>query len=296
VYKIKRREWADIVVPLLKVEVIMDGHTTDQSGQMAMAAWMRSHESGTTSDLVQSDKGFFEREQWKMLTDVLQGSVIQLFSASCESSDLAANFERHIDTQMPETNCSCYLGARAKGQEDYVYSNYNPFFNSVIPDEGRTMRASNETPNAWAGASNAIAMQPSLYNKHREAILTPQAGRHGNQFKTTLENELVHKRNPLMNFVWNSADLLAEETLEALRDADQGGGATARAILDAQFMHELPPNLPSRVVPADEVKEAYERVIARIAAIERSYEPLLRDSKGRLDSSVLVEEYAKFAQ
>jgi len=140
-------------------------------------------------------------------------------------------------------------------------------------------------------------MLPALYNKHKGAILTPLNHPLGRPLIPLSEggDDISYKRNPLMGFVWTSADVLAEEALENLRDATPSARATAKAILDAQYMHEMPPNLPHKIAPPISLKDPYERVMARLAEMEASYESVLNDPERRLDSTVFDEEIAKFA-
>jgi len=147
--KLKTELGIESIAQLLKVEVIIDGHYSDRSDQPSLTAWKHSHESGTFADWQQSNMGFFHKEQWKMLTDTLQGAVIQTFNTSCQSSAMAADFERFVDHQMPNAQCSCFVGAASRDQEEYGNSMYNPFLNSAMKDEGLLIRSSLATPNNW---------------------------------------------------------------------------------------------------------------------------------------------------
>jgi uncharacterized membrane protein len=297
---LKEKHKLESIVPLLKVEVIMDGHYDEKNGgQPGLAAWKHSHDTGTAAKWEQpgTDVGFFQKEQWKMLADTLQGAVIQTFNTACRSSKMAADFERFIDQQMPNTQCSCFVAAAAKEQKEYGVSAVNPFLNSAMKDEGAALRANFAKANDWEGAANAVSMLPHLYNKHKVAVLTPVDHPLGPPLRSLSASEAAdvpgtkvhYKRNPLMGFVWSSADILAEEALEEIK------GEPAISILNAQYMHEIPPGLLEKVSPAAGLRDDYIRIMGHIEKTERQYQPLFSESKKRLDSTVFDREYGNFS-
>jgi hypothetical protein len=296
---LKEKHKLESIVPLLKVEVIMDGHYDEKNGgQPGLAAWKHSHDTGTAAKWEQpgTDVGFFQKEQWKMLADTLQGAVIQTFNTACRSSKMAADFERFIDQQMPNTQCSCFVAAAAKEQKEYGVSAVNPFLNSAMKDEGAALRANFAKANDWEGAANAVSMLPHLYNKHKVAVLTPVDHPLGPPLRSLSASEAAdvpgtkvhYKRNPLMGFVWSSADILAEEALEEIK------GEPAISILNAQYMHEIPTGFLDKVNPAASVGDDYNRIMGHIEKTEREYQPMFSDSKKRLDSTVFDKAYDDF--
>ncbi len=272
--RLKKERGLESVLPLLKVEILMDGEYTESQGEPAFPSWPTNDGNGDANKWKQN-REFFEKSDWNKMMGMLSGAVVQTFVTTCQGSKLASFFDRSVQDQNA---CSCFVSGTAANQDDFTLNGGRPTWNYAMSDHGLS-NAQASARNNWQGANNIASMLPGIYSKNSGLVLFNSNSKDDNPrnyISTSFE------KNPLMGFVYTSADSLAEEALKKL--------PSTADILAAQFTNEMPPLTPFKT---DNIQLA--RVNEQVNELERSFEPVYQESTNRLSSTDFDKHYAQFA-
>ncbi len=273
--KLKKARGLESVLPLIKVEILMDGEYTEFLDEPAFPSWSTRDGTGQVSKW-RENRAFFKKSDWEKMMGLLEGAVIQTFIITCQGSKLAAFFEAGEDA---EKTCNCFISGTAADQDDFTLNQARPTWNYAMPDRGLS-NASPSTPNNWQGTGSITNMVPDVYVKNAGLVLYDSKSKEENPKKYV--SIFSYERNPLMGFVYTSADALAAEALKKLP-----GGSD---ILAAHFISEMPALTPYKTDNA-----RFTRLNEQINELELSYEPVYQESVKGLSSTDFDKHYAQFA-
>lgn len=269
---LKKKHGSSSAMPFVKTEILISAEYAESKGKPATTSWAHRADFGLASQWDQNP-AYFEREDWRKMIDILKNSMVHTFITSCKATKLASSFE----LQGSADSCECFIASTASDQNDYSGSGTRPTWNYAMPDVGISNNGTGK--NTWQGANNIYSMVPGVYQKNIGTLFFDSESGDDNPSEIT---SITYKKNPLMGFVYTSADALAEEALHKLPNGE--------AVLKAQFTAELPAPESSA---SPSVQAA--RVNEQISELENSYRPIFEESRKRLSATSFDRYYGRFA-
>jgi hypothetical protein len=279
------------VLPLLKVEILIDAESAVSAKEPGIPSWSSQEKRGTFADWLNDGGRVLTKEEWSVLLTSLRGALVHAFFNSCKSGRVAAAFEKAADEQA----CySCFVASTHPLQNDYSGGDWAPTFNYAMPDSGK--KNFETKPNTWIGAPNIVSILPDLYRKYRELILPFTSA---DVTPYSVLSSVMTPRNPLSSFIYDSADALAEEGLRKLGNVENlDRGETppdflkidqieqlrrsddikdlAKVTVYAQAMSELP-HVACRQIHDESGIE--KMILERVDRIDRSYSAVLEETE-----------------
>jgi hypothetical protein len=284
--ELMRQRHLTSVLPLIKVDFLVDSHFSRENSECGISTWSLSSRSGSGSEWRADGGKVLTKQLWKNLTDKVSGSTTQMFFSGCKAGRLASIFENYSNDNSP----SCFVASTNQTQDDYGGGGFRPTFNNAIRDG---IRFKETFTNTWDGARNIIDMVPDLYNKFEGMIFPKDAG--SNPYRLIANTNL---RNPLVGFIYTSADALAEEGFKKIGEISDDTAfvehptglakAEVKALSSRQnfrenaqgaFYAQATDELPS--IGADSgSSEMVKRIEEQIAAINRSFAFIYQEDDG----------------
>lgn len=277
----------------LVVEIIADSHFAQTSlDGVGIASWSQKSMEGSGADWREDGARAMGAEQFRALNKVLEGSYIQTFFNSCQGGLVGKTYEEAAE----DTERSCFLASTNQRQKEVVGGSWRPLLSYAASIDRRTMLSSQDSP--WEGAESMYAMAPRLYNKFAVMVFP---GEKENPYGLL---DAKTPRNPLISFIYSSADRLAEDALQKLagipEDITKSPSTMARADVlalsksaddaskakgayYAEATDELPISLGTKSTNADVT-----RINEAVEGIKRDLDYALTKSESRFELSTFT--------
>ena len=261
------------VLPFLKTEIVIEGQNADGS----IPLWSDKNQSGKLDKWEeQPDPKALDKDLIAKLRARLGGSVVQTFIDACDGRTIGDHFET-------KDECSCYLSVTGQRTLIFVGGDRPSFFSGTMPDKGLAMRALK----AKSQGAPSVAEMSAQLNSNLETY----TGVSGNRTAFDPIFAAGSNINPLLSFLYNSADSRAEKILAQL-DKEKVDGSRAGLLLSAGFSEQL----PQKIVLSTSGTESPElKKILEITALLRNvYVPYTKDVATPQKNSTFEDEMKKF--
>jgi hypothetical protein len=287
-------------LPLIKIEILVESEAAELTSQEpGIPTWSSDEKHGSQAQWIEDGRHALGKEQWRGLTNRLNGGVVQLFINSCKSGKVAAQF----DTLLSDGGCSsCFVASTNQNQDDYSGGSFYPTFNAAISDHGAKL----QTPatNYWPGASSITEMVPLLYEKHQMLIFPPTKTNPYKFIKATAP------RNPLAAFIYTSADALAEDAFTRLAGMPNPSAeeltledvikltksSKLQDIAKGDYYAQTTGELSAETRVETQSNEDLKAILERVDRIERSYAPILKEGARKIGVAEFKSHMNLFAQ
>lgn len=260
--ELMRQEGCDSVIPLLKVEIVIES----ENSRNQIPLWSTASETGSLEAWERKENPpALTKELIQQLLKRFDGALIETFVAACSAANIAEAF-------ITPNKSSCSFSITDHETFWYLSGVYAPF-GAKLGEEGASQEYGTSLQRKFLGAPNVASMVPRLLTTNFQRY------RVGNDLKVGFDPifAATDRINPLQSFALTSADARAENVLQAFVKEKMGVDSdAAERLLSAGFSESLPPTiqLPPDAATSD---PDLRKVLELTAMARKSYAPYLND-------------------
>jgi hypothetical protein len=270
------------VLPYLKTEIVIE---TDHA-PTGIPIWSEKNETGSLDSYYQQDHPkVIDSQLLTKLRDRLGRSVVQTFVDACEAVEIAQAIQN-------SSECSCYISTT----DENTYITPNADSTSKFSPGLTEIKGVND-PNPLLESRNAIRMIPKMMGSFQTYTYSPKDGSgRASIFRP------CDRINPLLCFVYNSADARADGVLRTLAK-EEVEGSLPRQLADANFISDIQSALEIRQKEPLANKQTDERnsnhiqlnrVLALSGLIRKQWSSITNDAREDANDYSYLEFMTRF--